>query len=478
MPTLDKYMKPIVTTAVSLLLAAVAHAQTTQPVNFIEKVKPSLVVVQFTYEGELGKRDFTGLGTVVREDGLVVTPLAFTPRQVPDEQLKDFKFIIPGDDETEIDAVFLGRDERYELAFFKPKTDQKLTPVQFLAGDVGVGETVVSVGLLPKVAGYQPFQSIARVSAKLRGPMPQVLVEGAGLTLVGSPVFNERGEAIGYVNDQPERVVVLNGRPFQAGSRGAVLNDSANPFADVDVPPRLFTPARDFLASLASPPTLEKPIKIPFVGVTSLTGLSKDVAEFYGLKGKIAIQVGDVIPGFSADKAGLKKGYVIVSLNGQPLERGDLPDEAPMIFTRRLAQMNVGDKVTLGVITEANQEAKPIEVTLGERPPQANKAKRYYAEDLGFTTRDPVFDDTYARKLAADAKGVVVTFIRPQSSAQAAELQPNDFVQQVNQTPVTDVKQFEEAYTKFRKDKPKEAVVLEVLRGGNTQIIRIEPPRE
>lgn len=471
-------MKPSASTSLSLLLATAALGQSTQPINLIDTVKPSLLVVQFTYEGEMGRRDFAGIGTVVREDGLVITPLEFIPRQVPDEQLKDFKLIVPGDDEVEIDATFLGRDERYEVAYFKPASgDQKFTPVTFVDAPVEVGQRIVSVGLLPKNAGYQVYQSIAHVSARLRGPLPQVLVDGAGLTLVGSPVFNEQGQAIGYVNGQSSRVVYLNGRPIQMGGTGATLNDPTAPFENIYSPPRVFVPASDFLASLKAPPAKDQPIRMPFAGVASLTGLSKDVADFYGLKGKVAVQVGDVIPGFTAEQAGLKKGHIIVEMNGKPLERGDLPEEAPLIFSRRLSQMNVGDKVTLGVITEPNTPPKRIELTLGERPMQANKAKRFYAEDLGFTTRDAVFDDTYARKLSQDAKGVVVTFIRPQSSAQTAELHIGDFVQQINQTPVTDVKQFEETYKAFRKERPRDAVVLEVLRNGNTQIIRIEPPR-
>ena len=79
--------------------------------------------------------------------------------------------------------------------------------------------------------------------------------------------------------------------------------------------------------------------------------------------------------------------------------------------------MKVGEKITLGVVSEAGQAARPVEVTLDERPTGANKAKRFYAEDLGFTTRSLVFEDTYSRKLSADAKGVVVAFIRPQGNA-------------------------------------------------------------
>ncbi|MGN6505682.1 MAG: PDZ domain-containing protein [Tepidisphaeraceae bacterium] len=465
-----------------LTICSIAAAQTTQPTSapasMLEKVKPSLVVVQYTYDGELGRRDLVAMGVVVREDGLTMVPMDFTPRQLPDEQMKDFKLIIPGDDETEYDAQFLGRDEPYNVSFILPKKPHSFAPVKFVAEPAKVGDQVYSVGLLPKSAGYQPYQYQSHVSAILRGPIPQVLVDGSGLTVTGSVVLNADGAAIGTVPPQNDRVLVVGKDVLPLNDRGLMLDDPHNPNATVENVARVFVPSSDFLAALQSPPKPGEAMKFPFIGVVQLTGLTKDVAEYYGLKGKVAIQVGDVIPGFSADKAGLKKGDIITSLNGKPLERGDLPDEAPMIFTRKLSEMKVGDQVTFGVVREQDQPPKQIKVTLDERPASPNKSKRFYAEDLGFTARDVAFEDTYQRKLPQGTKGVVIAFVRPQSSAQAAQIDTNDFVTQINQTPVTNVDEFKADYQKVRKDKPNEAVVLEVLRGGNTQIIRIEPPRE
>ncbi len=455
--------------SLSTLSVSFARAEV-KPAELMKKATDSLVVVQFTYEGELGKRDFAGMATIIKDDGTAIFSIDLSPRQLPDEQMTDFKFMLPGDPETEIPVEFLGRDERYGLSYAKPKAAddkekaRKWTPMKFVDQPVTVGQEVHAVGLLPKMAGYNAYFTSAPVSATLKGPIPQVLVGGSGLSVIGSPVLNDEGDAIGFINSQPDRTVLLN--------------DPRAPYATVENPTRLFTPAGDFIPSFADAPKGDETMKLAFIGITNLSGLNKDTAEYYGLKGKVAIQFGDVIPGFSADRAGLKKGDIVVELNGQPLERGDIPEETPAIFTRTLGRMKVGDKVTLGIITERGKDPKKVEVTLDDRPAQANKSARFYAEDLGFTSRDVVFEDTYLRKLPKETTGVVVTFIRPQSAAQAAQIQPNDFVQLINQTPVKDVKQFKEVYQAFRKDKPNEAVVLEVVRGGNTQIIRIEPPRE
>ena len=206
-----------------------------------------------------------------------------------------------------------------------------------------------------------------------------------------------------------------------------------------------------------------------------MTGLSKDVAEALELKNKAAIQIGEVIPNTAADKAGLKSGDIILKVNGESLERGDEATELPGIFRRRLLRHKPGDEITFTIL-RGQDKPTDIKVTLAKQPKQANVAKRYFAEDLGFVIRELVFSDTYARKLPADQKGVVVQQ-REQSAAQSAGLHNGDIILRLNNEPVTDVGEFEGMYKKIRKDKPHEALVVLVHRGNSEETIRIEPPQ-
>ena len=56
-----------------------------------------------------------------------------------------------------------------------------------------------------------------------------------------------------------------------------------------------------------------------YLGVT-VQDLSKDLVEYFGLKDTDGVLVADTTKGSPADKAGLKKGDVIVSLNGKEIE--------------------------------------------------------------------------------------------------------------------------------------------------------------
>ena len=90
-------MRLLITSIFFLLIASVVDAgvgaEATQKLQ--ERVKPSLVAVQYMWELELDRRELAGAGIVVRDDGLVVCPLGLFDARIPDEQLKDFKIIVP-----------------------------------------------------------------------------------------------------------------------------------------------------------------------------------------------------------------------------------------------------------------------------------------------------------------------------------------------------------------------------------------------
>ena len=148
-----------------LVLAARPPARARRSVNadeaqkLYEQVTPSLVVVKYTWESELGRRELAGAGVVVGEDGLVMSTISVFDIRIPDAQMKDFKIVIPSQekDAEEIPATFVGRDERTNLAFLRPKDEKDgkdsnhhWKPLKFEEQAVKVGEPLLSVGLLPE----------------------------------------------------------------------------------------------------------------------------------------------------------------------------------------------------------------------------------------------------------------------------------------------------------------------------------------
>ncbi|HEY1683173.1 MAG TPA: trypsin-like peptidase domain-containing protein [Tepidisphaeraceae bacterium] len=446
-----------VLTILSTAFAAPSTAPYPSPNSIYNSALPSLVVVQFTWDMELGRHDMMGTGIVISKDGLIATSLSLINPHIPNAQMKDFKILVPSAtaDPDEIDATFVGRDERSGLAFVRAASPHKWTPMHFEDQAMHVGDTVYSVGLLPKQAGYRPYLTAGVISGELHRQVPMFMV-ASGLASGGSAVFDSAGHTVGLALSMD----------FTQGPTGGMANPSA-----------FFLPSRDFLFSFTDLPTPDQEQKLPWIGVIELHGLTKDMNEYYGLKDQPALQIGDVIADTPADKAGMKRGMIIVSMNGKPLERGDDAEQIPAILHERLLRTHIGDKITFGVISSPGQAPQNLTLTLAARPPSANTAKRYWAEDLGFGVRDAVFDDLYERHLPSNTGGVIVTMIKPQGSAMIARLSPEDMVTQVNGKPINNVEQFQKTYENLRKTKPTEAVLLVIVHEGNNQVIRIEPPQ-
>jgi len=450
-----------------------AAADADAPQKIYDKATPSLVVVKFTYAGEVEQAEWTVAGIVVNDQGLVMIPLAAVGEEYPDEQLKKFKILVPrlDGDPTEVEAEFEGRDDRSNMAFVmaKPAADDKekhvWTPIHFQAVSPKIGEPIYSVGLLPKGGGYRTYFTSSVVSADLRDAIKQTMVAGGGLCAQGSPVFDADGDAIGIVTYQPPFLPYLEQDPKMSFVQTLTTN-------------KLFTPASEFLIGLNDPPTPGHPVPLAYAGVVDLSGLEQDIAEVFNLKDQPAIQVGGILPGSPAEKAGIKKKDIITKLNGQPLERGDNSQVLPLILHHRLLLFKPGTEITLTILDPKTKSIRDVKLTLEPQPKRANVAKRYWSEDIGFGVREMVMLDRYARKLKADDKdGVVVTMLKPNSAAASATLQPEDMITMVNGQPVTTLDEFKKAYEDFRKSHEHEAIVLLAKREGHDQTIRIEPPQ-
>ena len=449
-------------------LAALSLSSSADTAALVTRVAPSLVGVKFTWDREDGKREFAVLGTVVSSDGLILVPGPIFSTNIPDAQLTDFKVVIPRVDgePTELDATFAGRDERYDTAYVqatgKLPEGTSWQPLTFEPVEVKLGQRVVSVGRLTKNAGYNAYAVPGEISVVLRGEQPTAVVVG-GLSVVGSPVFNEQGQAIGYVNPQ-------EGQLFN-------LDDRERTMQILMLPPKFFLPATEYSESLKSPPSPGNPIAISWTGLAQITGVRKEVAEVFGIGDVPALEIGDVVPETPASKAGLAARQIITAVNGKPLERGDEVSELPEIFRRVIRRMPVGAELTLTVIKDRNSKPTDVVLKLEEQPARANTAPRQYFEDLGFSVRSLVFADKYSRKLEPSATGVVIAFVRQQSAAASGSLRPNDMVTELNGKPVASLDDFKAQYDLFRKENPSQAVVLAILREGRTDTIRIEPPK-
>jgi 2-alkenal reductase len=114
--------------------------------------------------------------------------------------------------------------------------------------------------------------------------------------------------------------------------------------------------ARDIALQILAHGTVQH----PFIGIT-YKAVDSQLQAAQNLSVDHGAFVANVTAGSPAEKAGIKKGDIIVAIDGQNID----PDNT--LFSR-LSKHNPGDKVKLSVVRSGTNGNLTIEVTLGQRP--------------------------------------------------------------------------------------------------------------
>jgi S1-C subfamily serine protease len=188
--------------------------------------------------------------------------------------------------------------------------------------------------------------------------------------------------------------------------------------------------------------------------------VTPDIAEAMGLKTVGGALVSRVAPGSSAEKAGLRPGDVITSLDGKPVVNG--PD-----LRNRVGLMPPGSKVELTVLRDG-KESK-VTTTLGEaEAAEAEKPKpEAKAEAAGRLAGATLAAVPKEHPLAGKVEGVFVQTVAPNSAVAKAGIQAGDIIVTANQKPVKTPEDLQRV-AKEIGDKP---LLLNVRRGDGALFV-------
>jgi len=187
--------------------------------------------------------------------------------------------------------------------------------------------------------------------------------------------------------------------------------------------------------------------------------IDENLAKAFNLKSTEGVLVGDVTPGGPADKAGIKRGDIILSFHGKKVENSTqlrmmIADTAPKTA------------VKVGLLRQGKE--MDVNVTLAERPKERQEPSKapespegQTSEKLGLSVQDLTPD--IARQLGYEKeKGVLVAEVASGSPAEDAGLQRGDLIKEVNREPVETVREFEKAILQFKSG---DVVALFIRRG-------------
>lgn len=374
-------------------------------------------------------------------------------------------------DNTEFEAKVVGRDRRTDLALLKIKTDKKLTIAEW--GDSNacrVGSWVIPVGNpfgLSSTVTHGIISTNARdLSMKMRGPATADYIDGyiqtdASINMgnSGGPMFNIQGKVIGI------STAILSPTGGSIGLGFAIPSSIAK---------EVIKQLKDFGRT-----------KRGWLGV-KIQPVTEAIATSLGLKKTIGALVGEITTNSPAIKAGIKGGDVILSFNNQEVKESRLlpriVGEAPIGKKLPLVVWRNGKEINLDIIVGEFEEAEKEGLIPYDGTDDKKADKRQMGKPiLGMAVQSikPSQFDRFG--VTENTKGLVITFIDPDSEAAEKGLRPGDMISEViletKHARFTEIEEFSKFVEEARSNKKKQLLLL-ISRSGNSRYISLSLEEE
>ena len=356
------------------------------------------------------KEQSLGSGVIVSADGYILTANHVVA------EADEIKVAVPGN-KNEFIAKVIGKDSATDVAVLKISATGLPAVTLADSDQLEVGDTVLALG---NPFGIGQTVTMGIVSALGR----------SGLGINGYENFIQTDAAINKGNSGGA-LVDAEGRLIGINTAIISPNGSSSGIG-LAVPINL---ARNVLERLIAGGKVTR----GYLGILQ-QDVDAGLAQQFHLPGQNGALVGDVIPDSPAQKAGLKSGDVILSVNGK-----EISDAHDLQLT--VSQLLPGSKVLVKYFR--NGAEKILAATLGELPGEKalpenhndSNADTGNADMLdGVQVAEPT-DVAQLRqylRIPPSFKGAIVTEVGQASNAAEAGLQPNDLIVEVNHQPVSD----------------------------------------
>jgi len=353
-----------------------------------------------------------GTGFIISEDGYILTN----------------DHVVDGADEIKVkladgrvfSGTVRGLDAKLDLALVKIDAGKQLPVARLGDSDkLRIGEWVMAIG---NPFGLEQTVTVGIVSAKGRvigaGPYDDFIQTDASINPgnSGGPLFNVRGEVVGI-----NTAIVPGGQ----GIGFAIPVNMAKQIVDQLREDGKVT--RGYLGVVVQP-------------------LSEELAQSFGLDRPHGALVSEVVEDSPAERAGIKRGDVILRFDGQTIdERNDLP--------KIVASSKVGKTVDVLVFRDGSEREIKVQVGKLSEVGGQDAAPGDSGSELGLTVAPLTPELARRYDLDPESRGVLVTAIEPGSAATKANLRPGDLIVEVDGREIDSVKAFEAATGRAVKGK-------------------------
>ena len=361
------------------------------------------------------KQRALGSGFLISSDGYILTNAHVIG--------KAEKVTVTFKDGSSYPAKIVGKDTAVDIGILKIEDGKKTFP-HVVLGDsnaIEVGQWAIAIG--------DPFAldhtlTTGVISAKGRN----VEVDGASgyQNYIQTDASINPGNSGGPLCDIEGRVIGINSAIYSQSGGSVGIG-----FA---IPSNIARKAAEDLVNYG---------KVTHAGIGAVVqSLSSPIAKSFGLSTTEGALISSVKPDGAAQKAGLKSGDIVLSVDGDKVtDSGDLVSK---LFTHK-----PGDKVVLTILRSGEQMKVPVtlqklnerDLRLGEEP-NGKDSKESLGEnqDLGLTFQDQTPD--LKGQLDKNApKGPVVTGVDQEGPAAAAGLKEGDIILKVGKINIVSANQ-------------------------------------
>ncbi|UCD34998.1 MAG: DegQ family serine endoprotease [Nitrospiraceae bacterium] len=379
------------------------------------------------------KTSALGSGVIVTADGYILTNNHVV------ENVDEIKVILQ--DKREFTGKRIGTDPQTDLAIVKVQAEG-LPAVRF--GDsekLKVGELVIAVG--------NPFG--------LGNTITMGIVSAVGRSHVGIADYEDFIQTDAAINPGNSGGALVNIHGELVGINTAIFSTSGgNVGIGFAVPSAM---AQSVMGSIIKHGKVVR----GWLGV-SIQEVTPELSRHFDIKETKGALVADVVKDSPAEKAGVKRGDLIVGFEGESVE-------SPTALRNMVAGRQPGSRAEVKLIR--NGKEMTLSVTLGELPKTAeagetgeydNALAGVYVQELTPAIRESL-------NIAENVTGVIVTRVDGDSPA-AAGLRQNDVIQEINRKAVRSMKDYNEAVSGIKEQ---DNVLLLVYRGGGYLYVTISP---
>jgi Do/DeqQ family serine protease len=346
-----------------------------------------------------------------------------------------------------------------------------------------------------RLVGSDPPSDLAVLKIDEGGLSPLVMADsdkvqvGDIVLAVGNPLGIGQTVTLGIVSAKGRRTGLSNGSfedflqtdaPINRGNSGGALVDSNGDLVGINS--QILSPSGGSIGiGFAIPSNMARNVLDQIVKHGKVTRghlgvvvqpVTEDIAASLNLNNARGVIVSQVQPGSAADRAGLKRGDVILALNGNVISD-------PNSFRNEIAATPPGRTIILRIWREGNeQELRPTlrELTPEERPaiPTQEGSPQPSGSDsgkLGIAVQPLTPALARELRISPDTQGLVVLEVDPFGPAADAGIQRGDVIEQVNQQPIRSVADFRALVERSAKD----PLLLLVNHRGTTIFVTIRP---